>query len=136
LEARAAAELAADHAAWKTKYGAQKRLPLDTPGETWAANMPEHVVDSTDFWISAPAPPEKLMANAKKAEDAAEEAAKPPKPAKLEVPKVPTAEEAEADQKAAKGEGPPAAVAKADKAAAAAEAAPAFLQLSRHQRLS
>lgn len=43
LEARAAAELAADHAAWKTKYGAQKRLPLDTAGETWTANMPEHV---------------------------------------------------------------------------------------------
>lgn len=43
LEAKAAADLAEAHTAWKAKYGAQKRLPLDTPGETWAANMPDHV---------------------------------------------------------------------------------------------
>lgn len=43
LEAKAAADLAEAHGAWKTSYGAQKRLPLDTPSETWAANMPEHV---------------------------------------------------------------------------------------------
>lgn len=43
LEAAAAAELASDHAAWKAKYASQKRLPSDTPGETWTANMPDHV---------------------------------------------------------------------------------------------
>jgi cytochrome c553 len=56
LEAVAAQNLADEHAAWKAKYGAQKRLPLDTPGETWTANIPEHVLNSSDFWIKAPKP--------------------------------------------------------------------------------
>merc|ERR1711977_732050 len=73
LEANAAAELAEAHTTWKARYGAQKRLPLDTPGETWTANMPEHVVDSKDFWIKAPAPPEKLIKEQEKAEKAAED---------------------------------------------------------------
>merc|ERR1719353_2850021 len=58
LEADAAAEVAGAHAEWKTKYGAQKRLPLDTPGETWVANMPEHVLDDPTFHVKAPAPAE------------------------------------------------------------------------------
>jgi len=90
--------------------------------------MPEHVIDSTDFWIKAPAPVEKLLNDAKKGEDAAEEAAKPPPPKKVEVPKVPTPAEAEQDQLAAKGLAPPASVTKE----AAPEAAPAFIQM-RHQ---
>lgn len=98
LEARAAAEVAADHADWKSRYGAQKRLPLDTAADTWTANMPEHVLDSHDFWISAPAPAEKIMADAEKKEAAAEKAAQPPPPKPVEVPKVPTKEEAEQDQ--------------------------------------
>ena len=93
--------------------------------------MPEHVIDSSDFWIKAPAPVEKLMNDAKKAEDAAEEAAKPAPPKKVEVPKVPTPAEAEQDQLAAKGLAPPASVTKAEAAPEAApaapEAAPAFI---------
>merc|ERR1711981_418340 len=74
LEADAAKEVADAHAAWKTKYGAQKRLPLDTPGETWTANMPDHVIEDADFHVKAPAPVEKVIADAAKAEAAAEAA--------------------------------------------------------------
>merc|ERR1712167_41248 len=77
LEADAAAEVAGAHAAWKAKYGAQKRLPLDTPGETWTANMPEHVLDDPDFHVKAPAPIEKIIADQAKAEASAEAAANP-----------------------------------------------------------
>lgn len=131
MEATAAAELADEHGAWKARYGAQKRLPLATAGETWTANMPEHVVESTDFWIKAPAPADKLIEQQANAEKAAEDSAKPAEPKPVEIPKVPTPAEAEQDQKAAKGEGPPASVVKADEAekAAAAEAPPAFLQI-------
>jgi len=130
LEAKAAAEVAAAHEAWKAKYGAQKRLPLGTPAETWTANMPEHVMDDPDFHIKAPAPIDKLLKDAKKAEDAAEEAAKPAPAKPIEVPKVPTAAEAEADLAAKEGKGPPvAAVKEAAAEAAAAEAAPAFVQI-------
>lgn len=96
--------------------------------------MPEHVIDSTDFWIKAPAPVEKLMNDAKKAEDAAEEAAKPAPPKKVEVPKVPTPAEAEQDQLAAKGLAPPASVTKEAAKEAAPEAAPAFIQMGHLQR--
>lgn len=126
LEAKAAAEVASAHEAWKAKYGAQKRLPLDTPGETWTANMPEHVMDDPDFHIKAPAPIEKMLKDAAKAEAAAEEKAKPPPAKPIEVPKVPTPAEAEADQKAKEGKGPPASVAKE---AAAEEAPAAFVQM-------
>merc|ERR1719263_824076 len=51
LEADAAKEVADAHAAWKAKYGSQKRLPLDTPGETWTANMPDHVIEDGDFHV-------------------------------------------------------------------------------------
>merc|ERR1711981_232212 len=88
LEADAAKEVADAHAAWKTKYGAQKRLPLDTPGETWTANMPDHVIEDGDFHVKAPAPVEKVMADAAKAEAKAEADAAP-KPAE-----APAAEEA------------------------------------------
>merc|ERR1711981_1269815 len=79
LEADAAKEVADAHGAWKAKYGAQKRLPLDTPGETWTANMPDHVIEDGDFHVKAPAPVEKLIADAAKAEQAAEDKANPPK---------------------------------------------------------
>jgi len=88
LEADAAAEVADAHAAWKTKYGAQKRLPLDTPGETWTANMPDHVIEDGDFHVKAPAPVEKVMADAAKAEAKAEDDAKKP------AAEAPAAEEA------------------------------------------
>lgn len=91
LEADAAKEVADAHSTWKARYNAQKRLPLDTPAETWTANMPEHVVDEPDFHVKAPAPIEKVMADAKKAEDKAEADAAP-KPA--EKAEAPAAEEA------------------------------------------
>jgi len=91
LEANAAKEVADAHAAWKAKYNAQKRLPLDTPGETWTANMPDHVIEDGDFHVKAPAPVEKVMADAKKAEDKAEADAAPKKEA---APAEPAAEEA------------------------------------------
>jgi len=78
LEATAAADVADAHAAWKTKYNGQRRLPLDTPGETWTANMPDHVIEDGDFHIKAPAPVEKVMADAAKAEAKAEDDAKKP----------------------------------------------------------
>ena len=106
LEADSAAEVAAAHGVWKAKYGGQKRLPLDTPGETWVANMPDHVIEDGDFHVKAPAPLEKVMADAAKAEAKAEEA-----PAKAAAP----AEAAAA-------------------AAPAEEAAPAFVQLYRSRR--
>lgn len=105
LEADAAAEVAAAHAAWKTKYAAQKRLPLDTPGETWTANMPDHVIEDGDFHVKAPAPVEKIIADQAKAEAKAEEAAAPAKEPKA-----------------------------TDAPAAAEEAAPAFVQLYRNRR--
>lgn len=108
LEASAAAEVADAHGAWKARYGAQKRLPLDTSGETWTANMPDHVIENPDFHVKAPAPVEKVMADAAKAEAAAEAAAAPPKPA--------------------------AAAAAAPEAAP--EAAPAFVQLYRRRALA
>lgn len=77
LEADAAAEVAAAHAAWKTKYNAQKRLPLDTPGETWTANMPDHVIEDGDFHVKAPKPIEAVLKDQKKAEDKAEADAAP-----------------------------------------------------------
>ena len=144
LEARAAAEVAADHAAWKAMYGAQKRLPLDTPADTWTANMPEHVLASHDFWIKAPAPLEKIMADADKGVAAAEEAAKPPPAPPVKVPKVPTPEEAEQDQMAAKGLAAPSSTNPPKEAAAeeaapaeaapAEAAAPAFIQIRHHQQ--
>merc|ERR1719473_1526183 len=79
LEAAAAKEVADAHAAWKARYGAQKRLPLDTAGETWTANMPDHVVENPDFHVKAPAPVEKVMADAAKAEAKAEADANPKK---------------------------------------------------------
>lgn len=97
--------------------------------------MPEHVVESSDFWIKAPAPIEKVLADAKKSEAAAEKAAEPPKQKPLEIPKVPTAKEAEDEVKASKGEGPPMSVKKEEakeEAAAAAEAPAAFVQMYAH----
>lgn len=111
LEAKAAADLAASHGEWKAKYGAQKRLPLDTAADTWTANMPEHVQDSKDFWIKAPAPPEKLIKAQEDAEKKAEDVANPAKAAA----KTPAAEAAAAE------------VAEAE--AAADPAPPAFLQM-------
>merc|ERR1712039_820874 len=64
---------------WKAKYNSQKRLPLDTPGETWTANMPDHVIEDPDFHVKAPAPVEKVLNDAAKAEAAAEEKANPKK---------------------------------------------------------
>ena len=81
LEASAAREVADAHAAWKAKYNAQKRLPLDTPAETWTANMPDHVVEDGDFHVKAPAPIEKVLNDAAKAEAKAEADAAPPKKA-------------------------------------------------------
>jgi len=81
LEADAAKEVADAHAAWKAKYGAQKRLPLDTAGETWTANMPDHVIEDGDFHVKAPAPVDKLLKDAKAAEDKAEADAAPKKEA-------------------------------------------------------
>merc|ERR1711981_752896 len=77
LEAGAAKEVSGAHAAWKARYDGQKRLPLDTPGETWTANMPDHVIEEPDFYIRAPAPIGKVLAEAKAAEAKAEEAAAP-----------------------------------------------------------
>merc|ERR1712010_117248 len=79
LEANAAKEVADAHAAWKAKYNAQKRFPLDTPGETWTANMPDHVIEDGDFHVKAPAPVEKIIADQAKAEAKAEESAAPAK---------------------------------------------------------
>ena len=76
LEADAAAEVASAHSAWKAKYGAQKRLPLDTPGETWTANMPDHVIEDPDFHIRAPKPVETMLKEQAAAEQAAEDGAK------------------------------------------------------------
>lgn len=59
--------------------------------------MPEHVVDSKDFWIKAPAPPEKLIKQQQEAEAKAEAAANP------------AAAEAPAADAAAPAEGAPAA---------------------------
>merc|ERR1712010_396603 len=111
LEAAAAREVADAHGAWKARYNAQKRLPLDTPGETWVANMPDHVIENPDFHVKAPAPIEKVMADAAKAEEKAEKDAAPPAPKKATAP-------AAAD------------------AAPAAEAAPSFVQLYRSRNLA
>jgi hypothetical protein len=75
LEAGAAKEVSSAHAAWKSRYDAQKRLPSDTAGETWTANMPDHVIEEPDFYIRAPAPIQRVLAEAKAAEAKAEEAA-------------------------------------------------------------
>jgi len=112
LEAAAAKEVADAHAAWKTRYGAQKRLPLDTAGETWTANMPDHVIDNADFHVKAPAPIEKVIAEAAKGEAAAEAAAAP----------APAPKAAAAAAQAAEP--------------AAEEAAPAFVQLYRRKALA
>jgi len=111
LEASAAREVADAHGAWKTRYNGQKRLPLDTPGETWTANMPDHVIEDPDFHVKAPAPMEKVLNDAAKAEAAAEAVANPPKPAA-------------------------AAAAAAAAPAAPAEAAPSFVQLYRSRNLA
>jgi len=79
LEADQAKEIADAHAEWSARYNAQKRLPLGTPGETWTANMPDHVIEDAAFHIKAPAPIEKVMADAAAAEKKAEETANPPK---------------------------------------------------------
>jgi len=78
LEADAAAEVAGAHSAWRAKYNAQKRLPLDTAGETWTANMPDHVIEDGDFHVKAPAPVETLLKAQKAAEDKAEATAAGP----------------------------------------------------------
>lgn len=39
--------------------------------------MPDHVVDSGDFWVKAPAPPEQLIKRQQDAEAKAEAAANP-----------------------------------------------------------
>lgn len=96
LEAKAADELATNHAAWKASYGAQRRLPLDTNGETWTANMPDHVVDSGDFWVKAPAPPEQLIKRQQDAEAKAEAAAAPAEAAAAKAPAAAEAPAAEA----------------------------------------
>merc|ERR1719498_756321 len=57
----------------------QKRLPLDTPAETWTANMPDHVIEDPDFHVKAPAPIEKVLNDQAKAEKKAEDTANPPK---------------------------------------------------------
>ena len=85
LEADAAAEVASAHGVWKAKYGGQKRLPLDTAGETWTANMPDHVIEDGDFHVKAPAPIEKVIADQAKAEKKAEEAAAPAEAAPAEA---------------------------------------------------
>jgi len=121
LEAAAAKEVADGHAAWKARYGSQKRLPLDTPGETWVANMPDHVIEEPDFHVKAPAPVEKVMADAAKAEAKAESDA-------AAVPAAPGAPAA--------ADAPAAAAAAAAEAPAAAEAAPAFVQLYRSRNLA
>ena len=41
--------------------------------------MPDHVVDEPDFHVKAPAPVEKVLNDAAKAEQAAEDVANPPK---------------------------------------------------------
>jgi hypothetical protein len=79
LEASAAREVADAHSAWKARYNGQKRLPLDTAAETWTANMPDHVIEDPDFHVKAPAPVEKVLNDAAKAEAAAEEKANPKK---------------------------------------------------------
>jgi len=89
LEADAAKEVADAHAAWKARYNAQKRLPLDTPGETWTANMPDHVVEDPDFHVKAPAPVEKVLNDAAKAEAKAEADANPKKEKAAEAPAEP-----------------------------------------------
>merc|ERR1712127_973486 len=79
LEAAAAREVADAHSAWKARYNGQKRLPLDTAGETWVANMPDHVIENPDFHVKAqlqsrrswPMPPREKP---------------PPKPSLLKVP--------------------------------------------------
>ena len=77
LEAGAAKEVASSHAAWKARYDGQKRLPADTAGETWTANMPDHVIEEPDFYIRAPAPLSKVIAKAKEDEAKAEGEAAP-----------------------------------------------------------
>merc|ERR1712072_639354 len=79
MGAAAAREVADAHSAWKARYNGQKRLPLDTAGETWTANMPDHVIENPDFHVKAPAPVEKVMADAAKAEAKAEADANPKK---------------------------------------------------------
>jgi len=111
LEATAAADVAAAHSAWKTRYGAQKRLPLDTAGETWTANMPDHVIENPDFHVKAPQPVEKVIAAAAAGEAAAEAAAAPAPAPKATAPAAAAAEPA------------------------AEEAAPAFVQLYRKRAL-
>jgi len=96
LEASAAREVADAHSAWKARYNAQKRLPLDTAGETWTANMPDHVIENPDFHVKAPAPVEKVLADAAKAEEAAEKAANPPKEEAKEAAAAPAAPAADA----------------------------------------
>merc|ERR1711934_397979 len=86
LEAAAAREVADAHSAWKGRYNAQKSLPLDTPGETWTANMPDHVIEDPDFHVKAPAPVEKVLNDAAKAEAKAETDANPPKEKKEAAP--------------------------------------------------
>jgi len=96
LEAASAKEVADAHAAWKSRYGAQKRLPLDTAGETWTANMPDHVIENPDFHVKAPAPVEKVMADAAKAEAKAESDSVAPPAAPAAPAAAPAAEEAPA----------------------------------------
>lgn len=128
-------EMAAERAEWKGRYGSQHRLPLETPGETWIANMPEHVIEDPVFHIKAPKPIAALLAEAKEKEAAAEEAAKP---VVAPMKKIDVEEEVKAAAKspvveqAAKeaGEKP------AEEKAPAAEAEPAFIQLNRRERFA
>merc|ERR1712147_222723 len=79
-------------------------------GETWVANMPDHVIEDATFHVKAPAPVEKIIADQAKAEAKAEADAVPPAAPKAEVPKA--------------------------EAPAAEEAAPAFVQLYRKRALA
>jgi len=48
--------------------------------------MPDHVIEDPDFHVKAPAPVEKVLNDATKAEKAAEDTANPPKKAAADAP--------------------------------------------------
>lgn len=59
--------------------------------------MPDHVIENPYFHVRAPAPPEKVMEEAKKAEDKAEEDAKPKEDVEKIEKKVEDKKDAEAE---------------------------------------
>jgi hypothetical protein len=59
--------------------------------------MPDHVIDNPYFHVRAPAPPEKIMEEAKKSEDKAEEDAKPKEDVEKIEKKVEDKKDAEAE---------------------------------------